>query len=354
MKVAFDAGPILGAPTGVGRYAAELAHGLEGRGATVRRYAVSLTAPRTDDVHRWRLPAAPVMQLWRRFGRPVPSSLFGDADVVHGTNFVLPPTGGIPGVVTIHDLSFLRDDVFPGGERLRELVPWSLERAGAAIAPSAAIKREVADRYDYPEERVVVTHEGVSQLFFGASPLSELALGRMGIPGRFILAVGTIEPRKNLPTLLGAWSSVREELRDWNLVLAGPKGWGPQLAETDGVILLGYVADETLPGLMAAADIFCYPSHYEGFGLPPLEAMAAGTACIAGAYSAAEEVLGDAALLVAPRDQDGLARELVRLATDASLRRTLALAGRARATAFTWERTAALTLEAYGKASTST
>jgi len=349
MKVAFDAAPFLDAPTGVGRYAGELARALELRGVELCRYAISLRAPRTEGIRRWRLPARAVQSAWMRFGKPVPTSLLADADLVHATNFVL-PLADIPGVVTIHDLSFFRDDVFPGGERLRDTVPWSLDRAAAVIVPTAAIGDELLARYGFPAERTFVTHEGISPLFFGATPLSEHALGRMGIAGRFVLAVGTIEPRKNLPLLLEAWTAARPELGDWTLVLAGPRGWGPALPETEGVIPLGYVADETLPGLMAAADLFCYPSHYEGFGLPPLEAMAAGTACIAGRYPAAEEVLGDGALLVDPFDADELAEQLVSLAADESLRRALAIGGRARATGFTWDKTAAATVTAYEEA----
>ena len=347
MKVALDAGPVLDSPTGVGRYAGELARCLEMRGVDVRRYAVSLRAPRTSGVSRWRLPASAVQELWRRFDRPIPTSLFGDADVVHATNFVLPPTGGKPGVVTVHDLSFHRTDVFPGGERLRELVPWSLQHAAVVVVPTHAIANEVGDRYGFPVERIVVTPEGVSPLFFGASPLSEMALGKLGIPGPFILAAGTIEPRKNLPLLLRAWDQIRRDLPEWRLVVAGPRGWGPELPETEGVLLLGYVADETLPGLMAAAEIFCYPSVYEGFGLPPLEAMAAGTACVVGRYSAAPEVLGDGATLVDPTDANALAQELARLASDHNARSSLALTGRAHAGGFTWEKTAAATVLAY-------
>ena len=347
MQVALDAGPVLDSPTGVGRYAGELARCLEMRGVDVRRYAISLRAPRTEGVSRWRLPASAVQELWRRFGRPIPASLFGDADLVHATNFVLPPTGGKPGVVTVHDLSFHRTDVFPGGERLRDLVPWSLQHAAVTIVPTHAIAKEVDERYGFPLDRIVVTPEGVSPLFFGASPLSEMALGKLGIPGPFILAAGTIEPRKNLPLLLRAWDGIRRDLPDWRLVVAGPRGWGPELPETEGVLLLGYVADETLPGLMAAAEIFCYPSVYEGFGLPPLEAMAAGTACVVGRYSAAFEVLGEGAVLVDPSDADALAQELTSLASDHSARASLALTGRAHAGAFTWEKTAAATVGAY-------
>jgi glycosyltransferase involved in cell wall biosynthesis len=113
------------------------------------------------------------------------------------------------------------------------------------------------------------------------------------------------------------------------------------------VKLIGWVGDETLPGLLSAAEVFCYPSLYEGFGLPPLEAMAAGTASLVGRYPAAEEIVGDAALLVDPGDTGSIAEGIVRLATDATLRKRLALTGRTHAARFTWERTAAATIGVY-------
>jgi glycosyltransferase involved in cell wall biosynthesis len=347
MKVAYDAGPLLGTPTGVGRYAKELAGALTARGVELQRYAISFGAPRDDSVRRWKLPARIVQRSWLASGRPVPRSLFEGCDVVHATNFVLPPTGGKPGVVTVHDLSFHRDDVFPGGARLRSLVPWSLEHAAAVVVPTEAIALELSERHDYPSDRISVTHEGVAPTFFGTTPLSELALGRMGIPGPFVLAVGTLEPRKNLFRLLKAWQKVGKQLQGWRLVLAGPKGWGPELPETEGVMPIGYVDDHTLPGLMAAAELFCYPSLYEGFGLPPLEAMAAGTACVVGRYAAAAEVLGDSAVLVDPTEVEELAEALGRLAGDPTLRRQLGLEGRARAALYTWEATAQQTKKVY-------
>ena len=351
MKVAYDAGPTMGSPTGVGRYAGELARALEARGVELHRYAVSLKASPRADIEQLRFPATIAHQLWRLTGGPVPARLIGGCDVVHATNFVLPPTR-LPGVVTVHDLSFHRDDVFPGGERLRKLVPWSIKRAAIVVVPTAAVGRELQERHAVAADKIVVTHEGVSSVFFGATPLSEIVLGKMGIPGPFVLAVGTIEPRKNLARLLEAWRSVRDRLGDWRLVLAGPKGWGPELPETPGVMPIGYVPDETLPGLVAAADVFCYPSVYEGFGLPPLEAMAAGTACIAGRNPAAEEVLGDAAVMVDPFDTEALASALLSLASVDSLRRRQALLGKSWAARFTWEATASSTIEAYSRART--
>ena len=275
--------------------------------------------------------------------------LTGRVDVVHGTNFVLPPSTAA-GVVTVHDLSFYRDDTFPGGHRLRDLVPWSVRRARKVLVPSAAVREEVVDRFDLPEERAVVTHEGVAPVFFGATPLSSAALTELGARPPFVLAVGTIEPRKNLIRLLQAWRRAADDLEGWTLVLAGPQGWGPALPKTPGVVLTGWLGDETLPGLLSAAEFFCYPSLYEGFGLPPLEAMAAGTPVLAGRYPCASEILGDSALVVEPTSVDSIATALVRLASDRRLRKRLAQAGRLRAATYTWEATATATIRAYREA----
>lgn len=347
MRIGFDAGPLLDPPTGVGRYTRELSEALSAQGIEMVPYAVALRGGHEGPIGRWRVPARLARWMWKRFDRPSITRLTGEVDAIHGTNFVLPALGGKPGVVTVHDLSFLRSDTFPGGPRLRDLVPWSIRRAARVLAPTRGIADEISSEYGVESERVTVTYEGVAPRFFGATPLADTLLGRMGIPGPFVVAVGTIEPRKNLGRLLQAWSSLRSELAGWTLVLAGPKGWGRELPQTDGVVLTGWVGDETLPGLLAAAQIFCYPSLYEGFGLPPLEAMAAGTPAIVGRYSVAEEVLGEAAVLVDPVDPDAIAGALLRLARDEGARMGLQIAGRARAVEFTWERTAQATAAAY-------
>lgn len=350
MSVAFDVGPLIDPPTGVGRYARELVEALEVRGVDVRRYAVAMKGSTDDSVARWRLPAKVVQEMWRRTDRPPIERLVGDVDVVHATNFVLPALEEAAGVVTIHDLSYLRDDTFPGGERLRSLVPWSAKRAARIITPTAAVADEVAGELGLDRALVSVTHEGIAPHFFGATPLSETALQKMGIQPPFAVAAGTIEPRKNLPRLLQAWRRFADEMGIWTLVLAGPKGWGPELPETPGVKLTGWLGDETLPGLLSAAEFFCYPSLYEGFGLPPLEAMAAGTPVIAGDYPCAREVLGEAATIVDPHDVDALAQAMLALATNDRLRKELAFAGKAHASGFTWQRTATQTLDAYALA----
>jgi glycosyltransferase involved in cell wall biosynthesis len=350
MKIGFDAGPLLDPPTGVARYTRELGDALEARGLELKRYAVALRGSPPPGVARLRAPARFVRATWRRFGRPRIERLTGDVDVVHATNFVLPPVAA-PGVVTVHDLSFHRDDTWPGGERLRELVPWSVNRAARVLVPTRSVATEVQERYGVPDHRIEVTAEGVSPVFSGATPLGDAALARLGIHGPFVVAAGSIEPRKNLPRLLQAWSRIADDLDGWTLVLAGPKGWGPQLPKTPGVLLPGFLGDETLPGLFAAAEVFCYPSLYEGFGLPPLEAMAAGTPVVAGDYPCAGEVLEDAALRVDPMDTKAIASGLLTVATDTALRKRMVLQGRARATDFSWARAATATEEAYSAAS---
>lgn len=343
--MALDWTPLLDPPTGVGRYTAQLGAALEAHGAVVTRYAIARGAGRSEAKARWRVPTRVVQAAWRRFGRPSIERLVGAVDVVHASNFVLPVSGRIPGVVTIHDLSFLSDHAFPGGHRLRDLVPWSVARAARVVVPSEAVRTELMEWVDVSSDRVVVTPEGVSQVFYGATPLPDSVLATMGVRRPYALAVGTIEPRKNLPRLLDAWRRTQPD--GWMLVVAGPAGWGPQLPETSGVRLVGWVGDETLPGLLAAAEVFCYPSLYEGFGLPPLEAMAAGVPALVGAYPAAAETVADAAEIVDPLDVDAIAGALDRLIADESLRGRYARAGKARAASFSWESTAAATLSAY-------
>ncbi len=296
---------------------------------------------------RWRVPARLAQASWRIAGTPSIDRLTGPVDIVHATNFVLPALGRTLGVVTVHDLSYLREDTWPGGRRLRRLVPWSLRRAASVVVPTHAVAGELMERYGVATGRVHVTYEGVAPLFFRAKPLSAAALGRMGIPGPFVLAVGTLEPRKNLERLLKAWKAASEWLDGWTLTLAGLRGWGPDLPRVANVVPLGWVGDETLPGLLASAELFCYPSLYEGFGLPPLEAMAAGTPALVGRYNCAEEVLGDAAELIEPNDVEAMREGLVGLVQDPLKRERMARAGRAKALAYTWERTASATIGAY-------
>ena len=347
LRVGYDVGPTIDTRTGVGRYTAELQRSLTLQGARLLPYAIALRGSTPDGAARRRLPARLVQKLWMAGRGPSVERLLGGVDIVHATNFVLPSLKDSRGVVTIHDLSFFRKDIFPGGERLHDLVPWSIDRASGVITPTETVAAELNERLGVTPDRITVTPEGVSPVFFGATPLADAALERLGIRRPFAVAAGTIEPRKNLPALLQAWRRIADQTEGWTLVLAGPRGWGPELPRTPGVTLTGWVGDETLPGLLSAAEFFCYPSHYESFGLPPLEAMATGTPVLAGNYSCAKEVLADAALIVDSGDVDSIADGLTKLASDAALRKSLGFAGRARASSYTWERTASLTIGAY-------
>ncbi len=341
MKVAFDMGAAREQPTGITRYVRELAHALPRGAVDLRPYVVSFTANDVEeDVRHLRLPARALDIGWRFLSRPVIESVVGPVDVVHGTNFVLPPARAAKGVVTVHDLAFARSDGAVRNRRLRAMTPWSVRRADAIIVPSRVVAEEVADRYGVPEERVAVIPEGVSRRFFDASPLSPERLAALGISTPFVAAVGTIQPRKNLNRLIEAWRRAGSELGGWTLALIGPAGWGTQPPTTPGVVRTGWIPDDLLPRVLASASFFCYPSLYEGFGLPPLEAMAAGTPVLVGDYGAAREWLDGAAVFVDREDVDSIADGLRRISADESLRRRIAAAGSERARSFTWERTA--------------
>lgn len=347
MRVAYDCHSLLTSPTGVARYTRQLGDALEKRGVTLARYAIGWSGAPPAGVRRLRLPNPIVHRMWPTVGIPRVRRMTGAVDLVHGTEFVLPPLGDTPGVVTVHDLSFLRDDAYPGAKRYRHVVPWSVRRARRVLVPSETVAAEVAAGLDAPVDRIVVTYEGVADAMFDAAPLTDDALAALGLRRPFALALGELQPRKNFPLLLDAWGRARQSLGGWTLAVAGPAGWGPSLPAAPDVTPLGFVPDDVLPGLLAAAELFCFPSLYEGFGLPPHEAMAAGTAVVAGRYPAATELLGDAARLVDQTDADAFAAAIVELATDDATRAQLAARGRARAASFTWDRAAELTIAAY-------
>jgi glycosyltransferase involved in cell wall biosynthesis len=346
MRVAYDCHSLLTSPTGLARYTRRLGDALESLGVELRRYAIGWNGHAPDGVRHWRLPNPIVHRTWRFLGVPGVRRLTGPVDLFHGTEFVLPPLAGTPGIVTVHDLSYRRDDSFAGAFRLAQMVPWTLARARRVIVPSHAIARELESHYDVAG-RVDVVHEGIGEEFFDAPPLQASALKELGVRPPFALVVGEVQPRKNLARLLDAWTRARRGVPEWTLVVAGPTGWGPSLPRTEGAALVGWVRDDVLPGLMAAAELFVYPSLYEGFGLPPLEAMAAGTAVVAGRYGPAEELLGDAARLVDQTNVGELAGAIEELAIDANARADLSARGRVRAGQFRWDKAARATRAVY-------
>ena len=351
-------GPV---PGGIGRYVGALARHLPAvagdAGGSVRwitgrhppgRLAAAGLDPRATTA--LALPGRVATRAWVRLRRPrLPGRLLAALDLVHATSAAVPPAPGHALVATVHDLGFHHhpETYPPAGRRFHERATRIVvAEAARVLVPSAATAADLADLYGLEPARVAVVPLGVELPEPDPAPARRL-LDQLGVRGPFLLAVGTLEPRKNLRRLLAAFAAVSGELPDHQLVVAGPVGWGPALRPTDRARLAGPVGDDVLHGLYAAADGLAYPSLYEGFGLPPLEAMAHGTPVLAGDRSSLPEVVGDAALLVDPTDQDAIAAGLLRLAGDQELRARLAAAGPPRAARFTWPATAAATWSAY-------
>ena len=285
------------------------------------------------------------------------------ASLVHCT-YVAPPSCPVPTVVTVHDVSFLR---FPEAFTLRDrallgtAVPYSARRARAVITPSEHARRDVVELLGIPEQRVHVTPEASGPEFRPVAAAERAAaLHRCDVDGPFVLALGNLQPRKNLRRLLDAWRRLREAdlLEGHRLVLAGGAHGKREpvariVAEAglgDSVLFPGYVPQADLPALYSGATAFVYPSIYEGFGLPVLEAMACGAPVACSNAASLPEVAGDAALLFDPLDADLIAASLGALLADKGLRAALVARGCSRAAGFSWAACARRTLAAYESA----
>jgi len=320
------------------------------------------TLPRRAGI-RWargRLPTAtPEVRIaWEQL--IAPSLLARDGiDVVHAPVNVSPHFTKRPTVVTVHDLAFrLYPEQYPGLKRryLDALTRRSVEQADQVIAVSENTRTDLLRSYRVNPERVHVVPNGVDPTLRPIEDAEVLARfrARQQLPDQFILALSTLQPRKNLIALLRAWARLDAASR-LPLVVAGAPGWkvdpifdeARALGIADKVRFAGYAAGDELALWYSAATLFVYPSLYEGFGLPVLEAMVCGTPVVSSNSSSLPEVAGDAALLVDPRDVDGLAGAIDRLAHDQNLRADLANRGIERARQFSWARTARETVEVY-------
>ena len=358
--------------SGTGRYAAELAAALaeidsENNYVVLTRRGSPLAerlAPFGHVEVDARVGAGLVARLWfERFGlaRWIAEKRL---DVFHGPAFVLPPRCPAASVVTIHDLVFdLYPETVPKRRRsyYRRTIPRSIAMADRVIADSESTARDVRERYGLAPERVTPVHLGVEDRFFEEASVArrEEVRRRYELPDRFVLAVGTLEPRKNLPGLLEGYAALRKvESSAPPLVLAGRRGWGmrgvediaTRLGVADAVRWPGFIDDADLPVLYGLADVFAGVSLYEGFGLPLLEAMAAATPVVAADNSSMPEVVGDAGALVDARAPGAIAEALARFVRDPEEAKRRGQACQERARQFTWRRCAEKTLEVYRSA----
>jgi glycosyltransferase involved in cell wall biosynthesis len=365
MRVAVDATPLLGQRSGVGRYLQGLLDGLHHLpGApepvltlfSIRGRVPEPLPPGTSLAPR-RAPARLLNRAWRRMPFPPVELLTGRVDVFHATNFVLPPLARAAGVVTVHDLTYLRfpETVDDEVRAYRHLVPSAIRRAAQVVTVSAAMAEEVVAEYAVEPERLTVTPLGVDGEWASAVPPSADRRARLGLPERYVLFAGNREPRKNLGTLLRAHAAARRTDPDVpRLVVVGPAGWGDawggERPDEVDVVLLGYLADEDLRAVVAGADAVCSPSVYEGFGLPVLEAMATGTPVLASDIPAHREVAGGLATLLPTRDADAWSDALLGVRPVSDRDATGVSERRARAGSYTWDACAARHLEAYESA----
>ena len=320
--------------------------------------------PANFGVRVTRVPSRALAVGWHKLKLPIAVERFsGDADIFHSPDFTLPPLRTARGVVTIHDLSFLKlpQCADPGlRDYLTKNVPRAVSRARRVLADSHNTKRDVVELLHVSDDKVAVVYAGVEPRFRPVRDAAQLARirDRYRLPELFVLFVGTIEPRKNLSRLITAYSDLRRQVGlPHQLVISGAKGWlyddiYEQVTReglTEDVLFPGFVDDADLPALYTLADLFVFPSLYEGFGLPPLEAMACGTPVIASDNSSLPEVLGSAALLVPAEDTTAITGAMARVLGDADLRTRLSDLGRIQAARFTWAGTANQLMDEYQK-----
>ena len=337
--------------TGVSRYISELISGLErvkGPDDALMLFGHK-TGPIKDN------PLARI--LWEQTGLPV-NIAARRLDVFHTPIGAVPLLSTAPTVVTVHDIAFLKHpDQLPASRRtwLIGATRMSARRASKIITVSQATANDLQEWLGIPDDRIQAIPLAISGKVERVEGKSlEVFRMKWNIDRPYILAVGTLEPRKNLPTLLRAFARIKDDV-DHQLVLVGPEGWlTGELKNTlqelnlgDRVRLTGFISDEELGGWYSGADLFVFPSYYEGFGLPAIEAMRCGAPVLASDNSAFPEVVGDAGVLIPADDTDLWADSMRDLLRDDTRRLHLRDLGFARAEAFSWDRTARETYNIY-------
>jgi glycosyltransferase involved in cell wall biosynthesis len=360
LRLAVDGTPLLGQATGVGEVAYGLLDTLSDRpGVELVAYALTFRGrkqlagriPAGVRPAIRPIPARLVRALWLRTDVPHVERWTGPVDVVHAT-FIGPPARS-PVVVTIHDIGFIRFPELCTADTLQygRLVRRALDRGAIAHVTSEFVGREVREYFGIDGTRLAHIPLGVRPSAGGDPDRGRVIAGAP----RYVLALGTVEPRKNLPVLVRAFDKVASFEPGLQLVVAGADGWGSDefraawaaARNGDRVVRLGYVSDTQRRDLLAGALVLAYPSRYEGFGLVPLEAMGAGIPVVASRAGALPEVLGDAAALVDPDDVHGLAAALEHVSVEESRRADLVRRGREWVARYSWERAGDRFLELY-------
>ena len=369
MRIAFDGTTLTAGRTGVGYYTEHLlqhlAREVERTGdelVVISNKAIDTASPLPKHVRVYTKRQFPLRIGWMQL---LASRVLGDLepDVAHFTNGMIPPAPPAPTVVTVHDMSLrLHPSCHPVRRLLinRPLITVAIRSASEIVTVSHSARRDLLRLHKTNSDRVTVVHEAAAP---GFAPIADRALldavrRQYRLPQRFVLYVGTIEPRKNLPRLMEAFAAARAQGMPHELVCAGPYGWSSRdltavidrLGIRDGVHFTGYVPVEQLPAIYNLAEMFAFPSVYEGFGLPVVEAMACGTPVITSNTSSLDEIASGAAETVDPYCADAIADAMLRLARDADWRRELSARGRARARRFSWTRTAREMLAIYQRA----
>jgi glycosyltransferase involved in cell wall biosynthesis len=369
MRIAIDYTPALRQGAGIGRYTRGLVAGLaeidRENQYTLFSAGEMLSArdwPANFHLRASLLPPHWLTVGWHRLHLPIPAELLtGDCDLYPSPDFTLPPLRRARGLVTIHDLSFVRvpECADPGLRAfLEKVVPAAVMRARRILADSENTRKDLIEILRADPDGISVITPAVEPRFRREDAVARLddVRARYRLPDRFILGLGTLEPRKNFVRLIAAFGQlVRETDLPHALVIGGKPGWlyqdiyrqANQEDLAGRVLFPGFVADEDLPALYSLADVFVFPSLYEGFGIPVLEAMACGTPVVTSNNSSLPEAAGNAALMVEATDSTGLAEAIAKTLDDTELSRRMIAAGYDQASRFTWQRSAQALLKAY-------
>ena len=365
MRIAIDGLPLTQPLTGVGHYTVELARHLALANAADE---VSLVTPRRflskpqgpQNLHCLRPTLNPLRRVWWRSNLAAYLQKNG-VEVFHGTNFELPANANCATVVTIHDLSTLLHPNLhevKNVERAKHRLPRVAATATLLITPTETIRQEVHEHLGVPLDRIVAIPEAARDCFEPVAFETTASLREhLGVGEKFLLYVGTLEPRKNLLNLVKAFENVCANYPAIKLVMVGGKGWliddlfayVKNSPARERIVFAGYRNDNELRELYSTCTLFLYLSVYEGFGLPPLEAMACGAPVLASAIPSIKEVVGDGARLVATEPEQ-LTDAICELLIDEKARRELAASGKRRASHFSWAETARRTRDVYGEA----